>query len=557
MTTARSSGRMGQVRRPFDANAALAVLLAFVVTGACGESEARSQSAESGPGRSPGLGSNPPPARTADRRPADDIVKDIDGLVKTTGRPMLHDDFVATHTKIAGLVNELRTAYPDDPRVSRYLPERWTSLSFLGRRAEVFPEITAILATTKDPVLRKDALFIETVFKISDPIDESAALSLAEAFIREAPGDNRGAGFLHTAATRLDPGWMTRLSLIGLLVAVGVLTLIGARNGLASMRKWLKRVVRPAGLVLLVCVASLCVFRLLAADTFTALIGSLNEKVSDTAMRQRLIFIVSALSYEVWRDLHMLATSGRMAIALALAAATGLFVGVARARSAPNTVRSTSPVKLGILGFCAILALCLVVDRGLILRRRDKLRERIIREYPDSFWGRMLQGELRQQERVGDPFELEFTDAISGRHVSMKDLRGQVVVVDFWATWCGPCVAEIPEMLRIYAEYHDKGVEFIGVSHDVPEADGGLEALRNFVKERRIPWPQYFEGRDNKGVVTGTPINDFSESWGINGIPTVFVVDAQGKLYSTEARGKLDTLIPRLLKNAGRASSRR
>ena len=118
-------------------------------------------------------------------------------------------------------------------------------------------------------------------------------------------------------------------------------------------------------------------------------------------------------------------------------------------------------------------------------------------------------------------------------------------------------MAEIPEMLRIYAEYHDKGVEFIGVSHDVPEADGGLEALRIFVKARGIPWPQYFEGRDNKGVVTGTPINDFSESWGINGIPTVFLVDAQGKLYSTEARGKLDTLIPRLLKKAGSASSHR
>ena len=292
---------------------------------------------------------------------------------------------------------------------------------------------------------------------------------------------------------------MTRLSLIGLLVAAGVLTLIGARNGLASMRKWLKRAVRPAGLVLVVGVASLCVFRLLAADTFSALIGSLNEKVSDTDMRQRLIFIVSALSYEVWRDLHMLATSGRMAIAFALAAATGLLVGVARARSAPITMHSTSPVKLGILGFCAILALCLVVDSGLILRRRDKLRKRIIREYPDSFWGRMVQGELRQHERVGEPFELEFTDAISGRRVSMKDLRGQVVVVDFWATWCGPCVAEIPEMLRIYAEYHDQGVEFIGVSHDVPEADGGLEALKKLREGTADPLAAILRGTRQQG----------------------------------------------------------
>ena len=49
------------------------------------------------------------------------------------------------------------------------------------------------------------------------------------------------------------------------------------------------------------------------------------------------------------------------------------------------------------------------------------------------------------------------------------------MVVDFWATWCGPCVGEIPEMKRLYTEYHDKGVEFLGVSHDLPEEDGGLE----------------------------------------------------------------------------------
>ena len=59
----------------------------------------------------------------------------------------------------------------------------------------------------------------------------------------------------------------------------------------------------------------------------------------------------------------------------------------------------------------------------------------------------------------------------------MSDLKGKVVVVDFWATWCGPCVGEMPNMKKLYAEYKPKGVEFIGVSLDQPESAGGLKAL--------------------------------------------------------------------------------
>ena len=121
-------------------------------------------------------------------------------------------------------------------------------------------------------------------------------------------------------------------------------------------------------------------------------------------------------------------------------------------------------------------------------------------------------------------------------------------MVEFWATWCGPCVHKIPELKRLYAKYHDQGVEFIGISHDLPENEGGLEDLKSFVDKEQIPWPQYYLGRDERRILTGSPQNDFSESWGVDGIPAIFLIDPGGNLYSTEVWGQLDTLIPRLLK---------
>ena len=101
--------------------------------------------------------------------------------------------------------------------------------------------------------------------------------------------------------------------------------------------------------------------------------------------------------------------------------------------------------------------------------RKAEVEERILKDYPDSSHASMIKGERRQREAIGKPFELEFTDAIKGSTVSIKGLKGKVVVIDFWATWCGPCVAEMPTMKKLYAEYKDKGVEFIGVSLDQPK----------------------------------------------------------------------------------------
>jgi thiol-disulfide isomerase/thioredoxin len=184
-------------------------------------------------------------------------------------------------------------------------------------------------------------------------------------------------------------------------------------------------------------------------------------------------------------------------------------------------------------------------SQGLSDTEKKAIFERIRKDFPDSQAAAQVEAEMKKAEAVGKPFELAFNEAITGKSISMADLKGKVVVIDFWATWCGPCVAELPTMKKLYAEYQPKGVEFIGVSLDAPESEGGLEALKKFVAEKKIEWPQYYQGNGWE--------SEFSMKWGINSIPALFVVDQQGNLHSMEARGKLETMIPELLKKGAAA----
>jgi len=132
------------------------------------------------------------------------------------------------------------------------------------------------------------------------------------------------------------------------------------------------------------------------------------------------------------------------------------------------------------------------------------------------------------------PLDLKFT-GVGGKAVDISNLRGKVVLVDFWATWCPPCRGEVPNVVAAYKKYHDKGFEILGISLD---QDKG--ALLSFTKEHDMTWPQYFDGQgwDNK----------ISSGFGINSIPAMWLVGKDGKLITTDASEDLAGKVEKALK---------
>jgi thiol-disulfide isomerase/thioredoxin len=112
---------------------------------------------------------------------------------------------------------------------------------------------------------------------------------------------------------------------------------------------------------------------------------------------------------------------------------------------------------------------------------------------------------------------LSFT-SLKGDQVNLADYKGKVVLIDFWATWCGPCIRAMPGLIETYKEYHEKGFEIIGISLDRDKSQ-----LESYLKTNSITWQQYYDGLYWN--------NKLARRFSINAIPHAVIVDKSGQVY--------------------------
>ena len=169
-------------------------------------------------------------------------------------------------------------------------------------------------------------------------------------------------------------------------------------------------------------------------------------------------------------------------------------------------------------------------------------------DYPDTEVGKHMDEVLGQVEKMAASKKIQkrmvagaaFPDFdekdLDGKPLSIANYKGHVVLIDFWATWCGPCVAELPNVIKAYEKYHGKGFEIISISLDKDK-----EKLTSYIKEHKMTWQQYFDGLGWQ--------NKLAVKYGINSIPATFLLGKDGKIIDKDLRG--DALDQAVAKSLG------
>jgi len=172
----------------------------------------------------------------------------------------------------------------------------------------------------------------------------------------------------------------------------------------------------------------------------------------------------------------------------------------------------------------------------LALERYDEA-ERSLRDVVKSgsaIDSRMVEGASTELARISSLRKLKIgapaidirATSFQGKKIQLlKGYKGKVVLLDFWAAWCGPCRMEMPSVMNVYREFHKKGFEIIGISLDREK-----EGFQSFVRDNKMEWPQIFDGE-----YWGS---EYAKVYAVNSIPATFLIDKKGIIRFKNARGE-------------------
>lgn len=157
--------------------------------------------------------------------------------------------------------------------------------------------------------------------------------------------------------------------------------------------------------------------------------------------------------------------------------------------------------------------------------------DEVVKYYKKNYAANLAKSKLNNT--ISPPFDYENH---KGGTTKLEDLKGKYVYIDVWATWCGPCRAEIPSLKKVEEKYHGKNIAFVSISVDV---DKDHEKWKNFVTEKQLGGIQLFADKNWN--------SDFMISYGINSIPRFILIDPSGKIVKSDAARPSDPQLQKQL----------